>query len=196
MVSPFLKLATFNIQGIGSPEEYIVLGFNNEPYAIDLRWDKIIFTTQRKVSSLFEKSGPTSSYFEIFERLKALDSFGQVQNALLATWWVNESLTKERYLEKYVKKQVKVDEFDLDDIAIVEEYTNADKELVKVEHGFFKPEKDLQQYGIIDSDGEIKKKSGQFVQLIMVKKSITPSIDEFKKMNGKLENIFNNQFKI
>jgi len=185
------------MQAIGTPEEYIVLTFNNEPCAIDVRWDKIIFyTTQNKVSSLFEKNGPSSSFFEIFERLKALDSFGQVKNALLAIWWLNESLTQPQYLEKYVKKLVNVEGFSLDDIGIIEEYTNKDKELVKVEHGLFKPDKDLPRFGIADADGELKKKSGQFVHLIMVKKSIAPNIEEFRKMNSKLENIFDNQFKI
>src|SRR4051812_39699224 len=82
IVSPFLKLSTFSIQDLGMLEEHIQLGFTKDSFTLDLRWDRMIFTTQVKISNLYEKSGPTSSYFEIFERLKALDSFGQVQNIL------------------------------------------------------------------------------------------------------------------
>ena len=195
IVSPFLRLATFNIHSMDTLEEFIVLNFNNEPNIIDLRWDKAIFYTTREVSSLYQKNGPTTSYFEIFSRLKELESFGLVQNMLLAKWWLNESCPRDEYFKRYIKKSAQVDGFELDDIAIIEEYTNNEKDLFKIEHGFFKPEKDLQRFGIPDQNGELRKRSGQMVQQIMVKRTLIPSLDEFQKMSVKLDDIYNLQFK-
>ncbi len=193
IISPYLKLASFKIENFSLPEEYCVLVFKDDQSVIDIRWDRIIFRINTQ-TSLFEKRGPTAAYFEILKKLMSLDSFGEILNIFLALWVLNEGVSQAEFLDKYLKRRTNVGGFQLDDVAIVEEFKGASDEHIRIEHGFFTPEKDLAKYGIADPDGSLKTKKGQFLQLTIVTKKVEPTVEDFKNLHERIENLYKSEF--
>lgn len=193
ILSPYLKMSTFKIENFGAPEEYCVLAFKDEPITIDLRWDRAILVAPPTIKNLFDKKGPIVFYFDILEKLRALDSFGEVLNLFEAVWILKEGVSTTSYVEKYLKEKNAVTGFTFEDVSIVEDYKDKE-DMIQIQHGLFKYDKDIKKYGLFDSNNDLKEKTGQLFQLVFAKKTNEPSIDEFKKINSKLESIYRENF--
>lgn len=181
------------MENYGTPDEYCVLAFKDEPISIDLRWDRAVLVAPPTIKNLFDKKGPMVFYFDILDKLRSLDSFGEVLNLFEAVWILKPEVSTDNYVEKYLKKRNTVTGFTFDDVSIVEDYIDKE-DIIQIQHGLFKHEKDVKKYGLFDSNNDLKHKNGQLFQLVYAKKANEPSIDEFKKINSKLESVYKENF--
>lgn len=153
VLSPYLRLVTsFKISNQGLLEENIKLLFEDDAYAIDVRWDKIIFTAENDINRFNDENSPISIFFEILDKLGKKESFGMITNCVFMAVMVNISEEKHEKILKDFKGQYlnsNTDKFftEPDDIAIVLEKQENDR-LTSITIGPYSP-KDIPRRNLI-----------------------------------------------
>ncbi len=184
ILSPYLKLANFSIQNFGAPEESCILTFKDEPnIRIDARWDRLIYILNTNEKTAFDATSPIMYFFEIYDKLKSLNSYGTLNDFLLATWHIEkkESFTANSVTEKWLKKTPKISEFDLDDIAIVYEAKSKNNDVFKLQFGPFKVS-DIKSFGLSPDELIKDDQKGLLIHSVFVKRKNEPSLQVLKKM--------------
>lgn len=85
ILSPYLKLATgMEIHGQNTRNEYIKLLFEEDGFSIDCRWDRMVFVSEDKLDNIKKnQSSLNKIFYEIFETISSLPSFGGVTNYVM-----------------------------------------------------------------------------------------------------------------
>lgn len=110
ILSPYLALVSaFKIINERTSSEGLLLYFENEQFQIDVRWDRIVVLFEGNLEKLFEKNSQIKYFFDIYEQLYNLNSFGKVSNYIALSYYVKIEdkiyskiidAFKERYLSK------------------------------------------------------------------------------------------------
>lgn len=174
ILSPYLRIAKFNIFNQNQINEYIILLFEEDAYQIDCRFDRIVFVSEGTRDDLKKSSGPFFLFFEILQKIKESSSFGKFTNALLAEWNLkttekNKDEVVKTFAEKFLKEPINfnLESYPEKDYKVTLEFKNRKDEL-RYEFGPFQYEKDVLNY-----------------QLNSVSKK---DMNTFKNMNGLLIN--------
>lgn len=201
VVSPFLKLAkSFNIFNQGMLEEQIKLNFDDDAFAIDLRWDRIILIAEKDISRFSDNNSPVKTFFQILDKLSKESSFGVITNYLF--WVTLVKIMPENYsaiLANFKKNNLNpnVDIFiqDPDDISIVLEKKDGQK-LTSIAIGPFSqtdiinrgliPFKSPELQGLINSVGLIMElkifESSSSVDFTIFKELIRLTTNQYSKL--------------
>ena len=154
ILSPYLRIAKFNIFNQNQINEYIVLQFEEDSYHIDCRFDRMVFVSEGVREDLKKSSGPLFIYFEILEQIKQSSSFGKINNALLAEFNLRTlELTNKELLANFSQKfltesaSFNLADFPEKDYKLSIDFKNNDNEL-KYEFGPFHYEKDVFNYNL------------------------------------------------
>lgn len=112
VVAPFTKIAEYvEIENEGTQEERIVLNFNS--YQIVTMNDRMFIRSSREDTLTYNKATSVVkvNFFAMFEKIKALESFGGVVNTLFYSIMINPVDCKmeellERFQRKYLNDEV------------------------------------------------------------------------------------------
>lgn len=186
ILSPYLKLANFGIQNFGEPEENCTLTFKDEPnIRIDARWDRLIYVVNSKDENFLNPKSNILFFLEIFDKLRQLSSFGNLNDFLIAGWHLIESETADSssLKDQWLKTPPSIP-FPIDDIGIVIESKNSNKDVFKLQYGQFKSS-DIKNFGLAPSDQsstDLESKKGILVHTIYVKKGSTVTLNALKEV--------------
>jgi hypothetical protein len=110
VLAPFVKLSKgIKVENHNMVDERITLEFEDN-YAIVVTWDRILIRAQGNIDRFHNANSPIEMpFFSIVEKLKDLEDFGSIQNALLAINYIkylgtdSQDLTK-LFMDKAVKE--------------------------------------------------------------------------------------------
>ena len=152
LISPYLRLTTsFNITNQGKLEETIRINFEDDPFFIDCRWDRIIFVTQNDPKRYVKPNSTMKIFWEIVEKLSQLPSFGMFKHSAFYTFEIK--IFKEVQGEIIKKFKAKYLTLEVDnilnlstDIAIVLEKIAPEKQ-VTITYGAYS-KNDIKKYNL------------------------------------------------
>jgi hypothetical protein len=153
IVAPYLKSCEYHIVNENSNQEVITMIYTSSNYMYDLRWDRFIFISEGDRSDLIEPQGPLFVYFEILKTLVKHKNFGEIRNAILLDFLLQEYKKEfheiaEKFVDIYFTKEVPVEFKSFDkDMAITLAFEKEKKEL-RVTYGPFNNETDLEKFGL------------------------------------------------
>jgi hypothetical protein len=189
IVSPYQRLATLQTHEYG-----FKLSFE-EGYYLEIRNNNLIFYCKGDV----EKPETTLKYFfELYEKITKLKSYGKTDNVLLAKYALLESDENEETIVKKFRKDYFSEKIPtkgtLDDIGIVLESTYESK-LLKTDFGIFKALKDMQRFvldmGNLEYHLELKTKKGYLIIPTIFEKLSKPTFETFREFNLLCKEIVN-----
>lgn len=104
IMSPYLRFASgMQLHGQGTRNEYVKLLFDEHGYSIDCRWDRMVFVYEGDINNLKNpQSALKKFFFEIFDQISSLDSYGKTNNFLLVANGIK--LTEDESFENIVGK--------------------------------------------------------------------------------------------
>ena len=196
--APYLKNCEFTVNNSDTIKEYIVLVFKEEKYIIDCRWDRIVFTSEGIRDDLKKSQGPFFTFFEIFEKLKNLDAFGEIKNVLLAEWNLIEYEKSLEEIKKLFRKSFLSDKSfnstrDLpnEDFSVTFTYGDQNDKFQRCTFGPFVPKKDVANYDLIpitkNLSSEFEGKKGILSESLYFEKTLQANFDSYKKASRSIE---------
>lgn len=201
IVSPFLKLAKFQIFNADTLQEYIILDFKDEGFSLDIRWDRIIFMCEGEKENLYSANGPMLHFFLILEKLFNDTSFGAITNYILAEWILlqidqdDDQITrnfKNKYLDSSVLPET---DYGMNDIGIAIDYKEKGN-TIRLEFGPYKSETDIQAYKLrtpfSKEFSNLLTKKGILVQIIHNEVNSKIDINILRKMQIKNSKLLKN----
>lgn len=201
ILSPYLKLTNFSIQNFGAAEESCVLIFKDEPHIrIDARWDRLIYVVHSTDKNAFEVKSPIIYFFEIYDKLSKSESFGQLNDFLVASWHLKPSADDNKnaaisYANTWIKKEPTITDFSLNDVAIVYETKKGESEIFKLQFGPFKAA-DIKTFGLSQdaNTNTWEDKKGLLIHSVYVMKKVAVTVQTVKNMYLKIVTTINTNF--
>ncbi|GAA5522328.1 hypothetical protein LQ318_11310 [Aliifodinibius salicampi] len=202
ILSPYLKFASgMQIHGQGTRNEYIKLLFEEDGYSIDCRWDRMVFVYEGEINNLKKnQSALNKIFFEIFDQISSLQSFGKITNYLIVANGVklveNEHFEElvEKFTSHYLSDSANV-HFDGDnkDSAIIVEY-NKDGVDVTQKFGPYNCQNDIDKHDLLpfnmEEDTKLKKMNGLIMQLKFFEETAFINFDKTTVLIEEMNNIF------
>lgn len=92
ILSPYVKLATgIRVEHQSTFQEKIILTFEDMNYYISIDWDRIIIRGQEDLDLYCKDNSPIEMpFFNILERIKTLEEFGNIDSVLFATTFLSK----------------------------------------------------------------------------------------------------------
>jgi hypothetical protein len=127
--------------------------FEEEGYLIDCNWNRVAFAGQGGREGYQEENGPLRFFFEMVEKLEALNGFGKIKEVALDTWDIIETSDgaatdpaafKKAYLSTHSYRA----EGDLDDLAVTLVYKESSRTW-EWRFGPFKQKADLDKHKLL-----------------------------------------------
>ncbi|MGY5849546.1 hypothetical protein [Salegentibacter sp. F14] len=107
IVAPYVRLSqSIKIENQNTVEERIILNFEEEDYLIIVSWDRILIKGQNSLNPYLSKNSPIQiPFLAILDRLKDLEEFGSIKNALFAATYIKEfKIEKDEIFSKFSDK--------------------------------------------------------------------------------------------
>lgn len=150
ILSPYMQMVTrVNFQKENTVEEKITLMFEDDSYAVIASWNRLAFRYEGDITSLSESNSAIENpFFEIYSKIKDLDSFTSPSNFLFYAMFVKVSENrKEKQIVETMNQSFLTDQSrkllaNVSDIGIVLE-DEGDKHKTKLTFGPFKGSEDL-----------------------------------------------------
>ncbi len=195
IVNPYLRLPNvrFSIENLDSLKEYIVLSFHEELYSIDCRLDRMIFIAEGSHQELNNSTGPLKQFFDIFDKLSKINTFGDVVSNILSVFFVQHKKDKDsNTIVKEFKKRFLNDNINvysdivdnLSDIGITLEADNK-KRFMRLKFGPYFPE-DFDKLNLSPFKSAkslyLKEYSGYVSEVFINDKNTKPDFSTFAKM--------------
>lgn len=177
--------------------EGVQMIFDEKGFAIDLRWDRVIFVTYQWPSNMLSTSGPLFDFLEI---VKNIEKETNLIALILAEWNLlpidrseNEYAAKDflgREIKRLLPHSNKINEED----AIVQVNYKGDECSMKVNYGPFRRDRDLKQMEAMSipftlPQMEVKDLKGVMTYITISEKIKHLKIDQIKMLNKDVDNI-------
>jgi len=189
--TPYLNLddLKFTIENTNTVQEYIVLKFEESFYHIQCRMDRMIFIYEGDMSVVRKSNSPIKLFFDILEKILAIDIGIKRKFSTLAIWAVEPidqevEVIRKKFESVFLNKSISEIYSDSDDYAIVLE-RNLTPDKFKLTFGLYSPD-DLGRYNLspfkADRNDFLKSSYGLMAEITNSKTSSTSSFSKFKEM--------------
>lgn len=193
VIAPYLKLASgFQILNQQALEEHVRLEFIDTAASIEVRWDRMILLSEGDMDRMKPKGFlPSKIFWEIYDKLSSLESFGQFANYIASVQGVDvkeigSSESNTGFLEEYFNKGKLaswIAKNELLDLAFIVEVKTPEGVEVTITLGPFHGAKDIQRRGLIpfrsDSLSQLPSAEGRMIDTKIVRRGGIANHTEF-----------------
>ena len=152
LVAPLGRISSnLRIENINRPEERVLIIFDEERHFLSLDWSMLALVLEGGRADLKKRDGRLRFSFDLFEKVKELDGYGGLKQAIVYAWSLvpNRHSNPRAFRDTYLGENAGLDHLKPSDVSVTLE-GELERELeYSISFGPFAPSKDIDRHNLV-----------------------------------------------